>query len=57
MHTIYRTTEDTVGFLLHYSDTLIYSGLLDTIFRYLLMAKSSHWSDVRKISVLLCEVP
>lgn len=59
MHTLYRTVEDKVRvFLLHYSNALfIYSGLLDIILRYLLVAISSHSSNVRRIITLLSEVP
>lgn len=58
MHTIYRTTEDKVGFFIALQRrSFIYSGLLDTILRYLRVAISSHWSNVRKIVILLSEVP
>lgn len=57
MHTIYRTTGDKVGFFIALQrHSFIYSGLLDTILRYLLVAISSHWSNVRKIIILLSEV-
>lgn len=64
MHTIYRTTEDKVAvcwfgvfFIALQQHSFICSGLLDTILRYLLVAISSHWSDVTKIIVLPSEVP